>query len=137
MNVRQYLLGSIAVLIFFLIIEWLLHGVILSSCYADYRHLLRPEAQRGWFAIWLVLGYLMFTFGFCFIFVKGYENKGLAEGARYGLYVAFAFVLSFILMGFGMFAMPVDLVLSWIIAYPIIMIMAGIIIAAIYKPKTV
>jgi len=135
MNVQRYAIGSIAVFIFLLVAELVFHGVILSGCYDEYTHLIRPGFLSSWYAIWLFLGYLIFSFGFCFIFTKGYENKGFGEGIRYGLYIAFAFAVSSILIAYAVCSIPAELVVSWIVGYLIIMILAGIIIAAIYRPK--
>ncbi len=135
MNVQRYVIGSIAVFIFLLAAELVFHGVILSGCYGEYTHLIRPGFLSSWYAIWLFLGYLMFSFGFCFIFTMGYENRGIGEGIRYGLYIAFAFVVSSILIAYGVCTTPSGLAATWIAGYLIIMVLAGIIIAAIYRPQ--
>ena len=76
------------------------------------------------------------AFGFCYVFTKGYENKGVGEGFRYGLYVAVAFMISTILINYSAFPWPAKWIIAWIIGYVIIMILAGIIFAAIYKPSS-
>lgn len=135
MNVQRYVIGSIAVFVFLLIIELIFHKVLLIGCYDEYTQTIRPGFLNSWYAIWLFLGYLIFAFGFCFVFTKGYENKGIGEGIRYGLYIAIAFVVSSSLIGYAVCAIPLKLIVAWIIGYPIIMILAGIIIAAIYRPR--
>lgn len=42
------------------------------------------------------VGYLMDlvrSFFFTFLFVKGYENKGIMEGVRFGIYVCFFYIM--------------------------------------------
>lgn len=42
------------------------------------------------------VGYLMDlvrSFFFTFLFVKGYENKGIMEGVRFGIYVCFFYTM--------------------------------------------
>ncbi|MFH1374831.1 MAG: hypothetical protein ABII79_13675 [bacterium] len=135
MNVQRYVIGSIVVFVFLLAAELVFHRFILGGCYGDYTPLIRTGFLSSWYAIWLFLGYLIFSFGFCFIFTRGYENKGIGEGIRYGLYIAFAFAVSSILIGYAVCLIPVNLVLSWIVGYSVIMILAGIIIAAIYRKQ--
>jgi hypothetical protein len=135
MNVQRYVIGSIVVFVCLVILEWLFHAVILSGWYNESRYLLRPEDERTWHAIWMFLGFLILAFGFCFIFTKGYENKGIGEGIRFGLYVGFAFAVSTSLIEFSVYPFPWNWIVAWIIGYPIIMMILGAVIAAIYQPK--
>ena len=136
MNTGRYVIGSIAVFVFFYLYQWLLHGVILASWYQEGLHLLRPEEQTGAFAAWMILGFLILAFGFCLVFLKGYEGKGIGEGVRYGIYVALAFGISTYLINYAFFPQPGQWVLAWIVGIIVQMMVGGAIIAAIYKPKT-
>lgn len=135
MNAGRYVLGSVAVALYFYLYEWIFHGIIMSKSYGEQMSLFRPDAESGIFLVWLLLGLLILAFGFCFIFLKGYENKGIGEGFRYGLYVGFTFTVSTTLIEYSVFPFPGSWVFSWIIGYMIMMILAGIIFALIYKPK--
>ena len=136
MNTVRYVWGSLAVFVFFYLYEWLVHGVILASWYQEGLHLLRPEEQMGAFMAWMTLGILILAFGFCLVFLKGYEGNGIAEGVRYGIYVALAFGISTYLINYSVFPHPGQWVLAWIVAAIIQMMLGGAIFAAIYKPKT-
>lgn len=135
MNVQRYLIGSIAVFVFFLVVEFIFHGVILTGCYEGHIDCIRQGYISSAYIIPLLVGYLILAFGFCLIFTKGYENKGIAEGIRYGLYVAIAFIVSGILIAYAICPLSLWLAVIWIVGYLIIMILAGIIMAAIYKPR--
>ncbi len=135
MNAGRYVLGSVVVALYFYLYEWLLHGIIMSKSYNEQMSLFRPDAESGIFLFWMLLGLVIMAFGFCFIFLKGYENKGIGEGFRYGLYVGLAFAVTNVLIEYSVFPFPGSWVISWIIGYMIMMILAGIIFAAIYKPK--
>jgi hypothetical protein len=136
MNTGRYILGSLVVAVYLYIAEWILHGVILSKWYNENLQLFRPEAETGIYLIWMLIGMLILAFGFCYIFLKGYENKGIGEGFRYGLYVAIAFSISNSLIEFSVFPYPISWMIGWIIGYTVMLILAGIIFAAIYRPKT-
>ena len=136
MNVGRYVLGSIVVFAFFLIIEWIFHGIIMTGWYKESLELHRADAYTGGFLFWMLLGFLILAFGYCFVFTKGYENKGIAEGFRFGLYVGLTFSVSASLIEYSVFPFPAKWIIGWIIGYLIIMILAGIIFAAIYRPRT-
>ncbi len=135
MNVNRYILASIVVFIFFFVVEWIFHGLIMSGWYGEHLEMFRPRAEAGTYAVWMILGFLILAFGFSLIFAKGYENKGIAEGFRYGLYVGIAFAVSTLLVNYAVFPYPAKWLIGWIIGYVIILILGGMIVAAIYKPK--
>jgi hypothetical protein len=137
MNVNRYVLGSIVVFVYLFVIEWFFHAVIMNRWYQENLSLLRSRVDAGGFAIWMILGFLVLAFGFCYVFVKGYENKGIGEGIRYGLYVAFAFSISTTLINYSVFPWPATWAIAWIIGNVIIMALAGAIFATIYRPQTV
>ena len=135
MNTGRYVIGSIAVFVFFFLYEWLFHGIILNSWYQEGLDLVRPEQQMAAFTAWMVVGFLVLAFGFCYIFLKGYEGKGIGEGVRYGIYVAFAFGISTYLINYAVFPHPGQWVLAWIVGNIIMMMGGGGLFAAIYKTK--
>jgi hypothetical protein len=135
MNTGRYILGSVIVFVYFFLVEWLFHGIIMSGWYNQALHLLRPESAMQTYFPWMIVGHLLLAFGFCFIFLQGYQGKGIIEGVRYGLYVGLAFSVSAQLINYAVFPYPGKWVLVWVIAYPIILMIAGAIFAAVYKPK--
>ena len=135
MNVSKYVIGSFAVFVFIFLIEGVFHGMIMKSIYDQSIHLLRPEAEAQARFLWMLIAYLIMAFGFCFIFLKGYEGKGIGEGIRYGLYIGTAFGVSNSIINYVVFPYPASWIIAWVIAYPIIMMLAGALFAVIYKPK--
>ena len=78
---------------------------------------------------------LIIAFPFTYIFVKGYEGKGILEGVRFGAVVG---VLIGFPMSYGMYAMlpiPHSLALQWLVYGLIQTILMGITAAAVYRPK--
>src|SRR2546425_11543624 len=88
MNTKRWLLASVAVFVVIGVLEFLVHGVLLSGLYKQTASVWRPEAeirQKMWI-FWV--GYLVFAPFFALIYVKGYQ-KGkacLGQGLRYGPY---------------------------------------------------
>jgi hypothetical protein len=131
MNTGRYVIGSIVVFVVLFILDYLFHDVLLASFYAANAACMRPEPY--WLAI--ILGELIFAFGFCFIFLKGYEGKGCAEGVRYGLYVGVAFLISSSMVSYAVYPLSGWVMLAYFFGYPIMMMIIGAVFASIYKPK--
>jgi len=135
MNAKRYLIASIVLFVFILLIEWLLHGVILKGMYTGHPELFNTKQVMSSRMLWMLLGYLVLAFGFTLVFVKGYENKGIAEGFRYGLYVGLAFGVGPFLIEFAVFPYTGTMTLVWCIGILAEMILSGIVVAALYKPR--
>lgn len=135
MNTGRYVIGSIVVFVYLMVIEWIFHGIIMRGWYQQGLDIFRSRGESGGFAVWMALGFLILAFGFCYIFTKGYENRGIGEGLRYGLYVAIAFSVSTTLINYSVFPYPFSWVIGWVIGNIVIMILGGMIFAAVYKPR--
>ncbi|HWR81899.1 MAG TPA: hypothetical protein VN285_01205 [Candidatus Deferrimicrobium sp.] len=137
MNGKRYVLCALVVWVLIFVMEYLLHAVLLAGQYEQIRHILRPEESAGAFFFWVLLAELILAFGMTYIFIKGYENRGLGEGFRFGLLVGVTFSVSTSLVNYAVFPLPASLTAAYVIGYPVEMIVAGLAMAALYKPKTV
>ena len=131
MNWNRYFIGSIVVFVVLFFLDYLFHEVLLASFYAVNAACMRPEP----YMLAIILGELIFAFGFCFIFLKGYEGKGCAEGVRYGLYVGIAFGVSNAMVSYAVYPLSGWVMLSYFFGIPIILMICGAVFASIYKPK--
>jgi hypothetical protein len=131
MNIKRFIVASIAVFIVIQAIDWLVHGVLLTNWYQEIKGLWRPEMVD---LMWvMILGSLFYSFMFVFIFTKGYEARGVVEGARYGLFIGLLVHVSGMLGQYAMYPIPFGLALIWL-AYGIIeTVIAGMITAVIYR----
>ena len=134
MNVKRLTLSSFAVYIFIFAFDWIFHGVFLQDTYAQTPTLWRAKAEMAAYLPFLFAGQLLFSFVFSYIFVQGYENKGIPEGFRYGLWIAL--ILNAVtLTHYAVTPYPVGLVVSWVVGNFLEMGLAGAVLAALYKPK--
>jgi hypothetical protein len=137
MNWKKLLLAALLVLIARVVLDFIFHTLILGSSYTALMQmgLFRPESEMTSFFWVRIITYLVFCFFFVLIFVKGYENRGLMEGVRYGIYIAifFTFVGSFNI--FVWFGIPYWLTWAWIIIDLVEFIIMGIIAAMVYRPR--
>src|SRR2546430_10302714 len=89
MNTKRWLLASVAVFVVIGVLEFLIHGVLLSGLYKQTASVWRPGAEMREMMWIFWVGYLVFAPFFALIYVKGYEKgkPGLGPGFRYGLYL--------------------------------------------------
>jgi len=133
MNIKRLVVAIIIIYFVSYGLATLYSEVIFAEQFDAFNNIMRPEAQSGLYMTAMLLGYLVMTCMFCYIFTKGYENKGLAEGARYGLLMGL--LLGSVEWVYGV-SLPLSMnlvVLNTLLAL-IIWVVAGLILAAIYKP---
>ena len=134
MNTKKFLLAGIVVFVCMMIMDFIIHRLILGGCYSspEVQHLWRPEGETINWLMWV--SRLIFSFVFVFIFTKGYQQRGLAEGLRFGLYVALLLTLPGTLMGYAIQPIPFSLSVYWFILETIQLLIVGLVAAAIYRP---
>ena len=133
MNVKRYILGSIAVFVFIFLAEGVFHGIIMEPNYSSHMDILRPQEEADANMGFMAAGFLVMAFGFCYIFIQGYKGTGVMEGVRFGLYTALAFGLSTKLINYTVFPWPADWIWTTTLGEGIILMAAGALIAVLYK----
>jgi hypothetical protein len=127
---KKLLYGFIAVFVTIDVLNFLIHGVMLSTTYQSLSSLWRPDMMSK---VWIThLNAAISAFFFTFVFSKGYEGKGIAEGARYGFYIGFWLSA---LMAYGtymMIAVPYSLAVQWFIYGLIEYVAAGVVLAMVF-----
>ncbi|HSA94471.1 MAG TPA: hypothetical protein VLJ16_00365 [Acidobacteriota bacterium] len=132
MNWKRFSTAAIAVFVSVQALEFLFNGVLLKSAYEPLKGLWRPNmSSRAW--LMYVLSALVAVL-FVYIFVKGRENKGLAEGVRFGLLMWLFIVVPMNVGWWVMLPIGWQIILRWILVGLLEMLVAGILVAAIYKP---
>jgi len=127
-------IGAGVVFVLLVVLGMVIHGMILGPTYATMEGMFRPEADMKMWIIFIVDAVVAFFF--TLVFSKGYENKGIAEGVRYGLYIGLMFGIS---MGYGTYAsmpIPYSLALQWFLYSIVQYIICGVALAFVFKPKT-
>lgn len=81
-NIPRFLISVIAGFIFVFAYDYIVHGIVLADIYAE-----TPELWRGpenMIIAWMTAGQFLIVLITLFIFTRHYEDKGLAEGIRFG-----------------------------------------------------
>jgi len=134
LNVKQWVIASIAVFVGMSILEFVLHGVIMSSWYAETPQYWRPDQEMMGLMHWMYVGYAIFAPVFTLIYSKGYEGKsGLGEGIRYGFWVGILLHLPKMFILHAIYPYPGKVLVTWMVAGLVETIILGAIVALIYK----
>jgi len=133
MNIKRFFLAVLAVLATIVATNIIIHSFILMDTYTSLKQLWRPDMMD---LMWIMyITDIILAFLFVYIFTKGYENKGILEGVRYGL------LMGLLLDGIGtlgqymVYPIPVSLAVQWFVYGMIRFVILGIIVALIYRPK--
>ncbi|MCI0612491.1 hypothetical protein L0244_05835 [bacterium] len=113
---------------------FLIHEILLKADYDQVRQLFRTEEDGKAHFIFLVLGQLLFSIGFVWIYNKGKEAKPfLEQGIRYGIAIAVLAGIPMFLIYYAIQPLPGMLVVKQIIFESIGVIIRGIVVAALNK----
>jgi len=134
MNVKRFVLACVGVYLVYQVLSFIINMVILGDTYQALASVWRPEAEmmsKMWImyltsAVWTVL--------FCYIFTRGYENKGVMEGVRYGLLMGLLIGIPFSYESYAVYPITLGLAHAWVLATVFIAVVSGAVLAAIYKP---
>ncbi len=133
MNIKRMIIASIAVFVAFQVMDYVIHGVILSPVYQSLAHVWRPDMMsKMWI---LTLSSFIMLVLFVYIFIKGYENKGIIEGVRYALIIGLFMNVIGMFSQYVMYPIPFSLSVQWFIYGMVEFIICGIIAALVYKRK--
>ena len=113
---------------------FLIHEILLKADYDQVRQLYRAEEDGKAHFIFLVLGQLIFSIAFVWIYNKGKEARPfLEQGIRYGIAMAALTSISTFLIYYAIQPLPDMLVVKQIIFDSIGVIIRGIVVAALLK----
>ncbi len=133
MNWKRLIIAWIAVFIAFQVMDYVVHTLILGPTYMAMTDVWRSDMMdKMW--MFIPMG-IIITFLFVYIFVKGYENKGRMEGLRYGLIIGLFMNIPAAFSSHVLYPIEMGLAVKWFVFGMVEFIIAGIILAAIYKPK--
>lgn len=127
---KCFLIPAIAMVIWTAIFGWIWHGNVMKQMYMDTASLWRPVDQMNGAALHggMALGALIAAY----IFMKGYEGRGLKEGLRFGIIMTLLF-LGCGLVGYATQPMPSSLIMMWTLGDLINYSVGGMIMGMLLK----
>ncbi len=130
MNVKRFIISVLVVFLTIFATDFVFHTILFESLYSATSHLWRGEDEM------LMAPMLISQIGFAlilsFIYIKNYENRGLEEGLRFGLY--FGLLLSVIQIGkYSYLPVPFQLIEAWVLVDMVQCLLSGVLLSIIYK----
>ena len=131
-NVKSAMITIVAIFIYIFASDFLIHGVILKPAYQDTADLWRPETAMPHYMIWMIFGQFIIAKYFVLIFAKGYENKGVFEGVRFGLLAGMLMIAQNFIF-YSVMPLPLSLAINWVVLGLIQAVGAGIVASLVYR----
>jgi hypothetical protein len=133
MHVKRFVFASLAVFLLGQVLNYLIHGVFLNPLYQETQHLWRSAAdmQAHLWIMW-VTG-LVSSFLFVYIFIQGYEGRGVQEGLRYGFVIGLFVSLPMAYDTYAVMPIPYRMALEWFLLGTIAWMFMGAMAAIIYR----
>ena len=134
MNWKKFFIALIAIYVVGGILNFLVHGVLLMSTYQELASVWRPQSEMDSY-MWIQwVTSLFLCFFFVYIFVRGYEGRGIMEGVRFGLVIWAFMTIPSVYSQFMVYPLPYSLILKWLFSDLVIWVVMGVLTALIYKP---
>ena len=118
------------------VMGYLIHAVWLGETYASLAHIWRPEAEmmaKQWI---MFVTAAVYCFFFVYLFAKGCEGKGVAEGVRFGAIIGLFVGVFSAYDWYVILPIPYSLALKWFLSGMVVTIIMGIVAALVYKPRS-
>lgn len=134
MNIKRFILAAIAVFFTFQILDFVVHSLILGSCYQSesMMNVWRPDMMSLMWVMYLTS--LVLSVLFVFIYTKFYSGKRITEGLRYGIIMGLLISTGNAFNQYVIYPITFDLAVNWFVFGLLEFIVAGIVVALIYKP---
>ena len=132
---KRFVIAFIAAFIFIFFWGWLYNGVLLKDVLAQAQSLFRPREEMMGLFHWIAIGEAGLALSFVMIYTSGFAGGGIAAGVRLGIMLEILAV-SARCMIYATQPFPAKLLVLVSIGGFVEMIVTGVIVGAIYKPKS-
>ena len=130
---KKVWLGFIAVFVTFVILDFVVNGLLMKTAWESTANLFRPDMMSKMYVFYIMN--LVGAFFFSFIFSKGYEGKGIGEGIRYGFYIGVWLSTGMAYGTYAMVAIPYYMALQWFLYGVVEYMIAGVVLATVFGKK--
>ncbi|MEP6663864.1 MAG: hypothetical protein ABJC04_09395 [Verrucomicrobiota bacterium] len=135
MNPKRLFLAIVVVFIGIFATDFLIHGVLLKSDYAQTQNLWRTETGMQKYFQWLLLGQLLAAVTFVCVWAKGFAAlKCLRCACIYGIMMAL-FGQANSLITYAVQPIPGEIIAKWFFSAIAQGVAMGILVFVCYKPK--
>ena len=136
MNMKKWLVATIGAFVVICAADFVVHQVWLGAFYKQHAEWWRPEAEMMSMMPLMYLAHLTFAGLLTLIYAKGYERGkgGGGQGLRFGLLIGLLLSLPMSLMHCVVYPYPFSLIVAWFVGGLAEVVLAGMVIGALYTP---
>lgn len=131
-NLKRLIWATLAVIGYFFVTNFIIHEICLKETYTQTAALWRSKEQMDSMMLWMLIAQVLIAKYGTFIFVKGYEGRGMVEGVRFGVYMGLL-TAGYTLLQYVTTPIPGSLAWSWIWMGLLQWVGAGIVASAVYR----
>jgi len=135
MNVKRWLLASLATFAVILVLDMILNMLLLTQLYRQTAAVWRPapELERLIPLIWVAMA--VSTLFFTLIYAQSFDRKraGAAQGMRYGLYMGLFYFTLYCMVSYAVLPIPATLVAWWFFGGVVEYIAGGAMVGWMYR----
>ncbi len=135
MNNKTFWIGFVVVYVLWQALGFVIFGTMLADAHAGMTGVFRPAEQLNDMMWMMLVSSAVMMFMFCYIFTRGYEGKGIMEGVRYGVLIAFLMASPMVIEQHVLYPVPENVATMWLVGIFVSFIIVGAAFAAIYKPQ--
>jgi hypothetical protein len=131
---NRFIVAWLVVFVAWFLGSFVVHGLLLNSDYAQLSTLMRSETDAHRYFPLMLLAHVSLSGAFVWIYARGVEARSwVGQGLRFGLAVALLTTVPTYLIYFVIQPMPWNLVAKQIVFEGILMLILGLIVAALYR----
>jgi len=133
---KKFLMSWVVIFVVWMVGSFVVHGVLLGTDYAALTGIIRPQAEQQEYFHWMLLAHVIMAGAFVWIYNRGSEDKPwMQQGIRYGIAIALLAAVPLYMIYYAVQQLPGMLVVKQIIFDSALLIILGIVVAALNKPR--
>ncbi len=133
---KGFLIAWLVIFVAWFIGSFIVHGVLLHDDYMKLGNLFRSEMDSQQFLPWMVLAHVILAGALVWIYSRGVEAAPwLPQGIRFGIAVALLTVVPTYMIYYVVQPMPAPTVVKQIVFDSVLLLILGIIVAFMYRPR--
>lgn len=114
--------------------DLLIHHFWLAADYKAMQSVWRPESQMNALMHWMFIGQILAAGSFVVIWAKGFGGRSVGTALVFALLIGI-FQQTWVIASYVIFPIPADLALKWYFSGLVQVVLLGIVVALIYRPR--
>jgi len=135
---KRFVVAWIVLFVVWMLEGMVVHGLLLGADYQALPGLFRPNTEAQGYFGWMILAHVLVAGAFVWIYERGIApgKPWLGQGIRFGVAAALLTVVPTYLIYYAVQPLPGALVARQIVFDAIGLLVLGIIVAWLYRPRT-